>query len=182
MSKAILTQFRMIALWILINEKVSDGKVLHLIELFLKQEIMEDMKCWNPVKGTPQGAVLSPLLANVYLHQLDLTLNRYGLKIIRYADDFVVLCRSKAEAEEALEEIRLWIELNGLQLSQEKTHIGNCLEDGHGFEFLGYRFEGGRRYVRSKSLKKFKDNIRSKTRRTRGDSIENIISRPQSVH
>ena len=160
----------------LINEKVSDGNVLQLIELFLKQEIMEGMKCWNPVKGTPQGAVLSPLLANVYLHQLDLSLNRYGLKSIRYADDFVVLCRSKAEAEEVLEEIRLWIELNGLQLSQEKTHIGNCLEDGHGFEFLGYRFEGGRRYVRSKSLKKFKDNIRSKTRRTRGDSIENIIS------
>ena len=63
---------------------------------------MEDMKCWNPIKGTPQGAVLSPLLANVYLHQLDLTLHRYGRKMIRYADDFVVLCRSKEEAEETL--------------------------------------------------------------------------------
>ena len=109
---------------------------------------------------------------------LDPTLHRYGPKIIRYADGFMALCRSKAEAEEALEEIRLWIELNGLQLSQEKTHIGNCLEDDNGFEFLGYRFEGGRRFVRSKSLKKFKDNIRSKTRRTRGDSIENIMSHP----
>ena len=103
-------------------------------------------------------------------------MHRYGRKIIRYADDFVVLCGSKAEAEEALAEIRLWIDRNGLELSQEKTQIGNCLEAGHGFEFLGYRFEGGRRYVRSKSLKKFKDNIRSKTRRTRGDSITNIIS------
>jgi len=159
-----------------IREKVSDGKILNLIELFLKQEIMEDMKRWNPVKGTPQGAVLSPLLANVYLHQLDVTLCRYGRKIIRYADDFVVLCRGKEEAQEALAEIQLWIDQNGLQLSQEKTHIGNCLEAGQGFEFLGYRFEGGCRYVRSKSLKKFKDNIRSKTRRTRGDSIENIIS------
>ena len=160
----------------LIKERVSDGKVLHLIGLFLNQEIMEDMKLWNPIKGTPQGAVLSPVLANVYLHQLDLTLHRYGRKIIRYADDFVVLCRGKEEAEEALAEIQLWIDQNGLQLSQEKTHIGHCLEDGQGFEFLGYRFEGGCRFVRSKSLKKFKDNIRAKTRRTRGDSIENIIS------
>jgi RNA-directed DNA polymerase len=120
--------------------------------------------------------VLSPLLANVYLHQLDLTLHRYGRKIIRYADDFVVLCRGKEQAEEAQSEIQLWIDQNGLQLSQEKTHIGNCLEDGQGFEFLGYRFEGGCRFARSKSLKKFKDNIRVKTRRTRGDSIENIIS------
>jgi RNA-directed DNA polymerase len=151
----------------LIKERVSDGKVLHLIGLLLNQEIMEDMKLWNPTKGTPQGAVLSPLLANVYLHQLDLTVHRYGHKIIRYADDFVVLCRGKEEAEEALAEIQLWIDQNGLQLSHE---------DGQGFEFLGYRFEGGCRYVRAKSLKKFKDNIRSKTRRTRGDSIENIIS------
>ncbi len=160
----------------LIKERVSDGKVLHLIGLFLNQEIMEDMKLWDPIKGTPQGAVISPLLANVYLHQLDLTLHRYGYRIIRYADDFVVLCRGKKEAEEALAEIQLWIDQNGLQLSQEKTHIGNCLEDGQGFEFLGYRFEGGCRFVRSKSLKKFKDNIRAKTRRTRGDSIGNIIS------
>jgi RNA-directed DNA polymerase len=160
----------------LVKERVSDGGILHLIELFLKQEIMEDMKCWNPLKGTPQGAVLSPLLANVYLHELDLTLHQYGRKVIRYADDFVVLCRSQGEAEKALAEIQVWIEQNGLQLSSEKTHIGNCLEIGHGFEFLGYRFEGGQRFVRSKSLKKFKDNIRSKTRRTRGDSIEKIIS------
>ena len=160
----------------LIKERVSDGKILHLIGLFLNQEIMEDMKLWNPIKGTPQGAVLSPLLANVYLHQLDQILHRYGRKIIRYADDFVVLCRGKEEAEEAHSEIQLWIDQNGLQLSQEKTHIGNCLEDGQGFEFLGYRFEGGCRFARSKSLKKFKDNIRVKTRRTRGDSIEDIIS------
>ena len=69
-----------------IREKVSDGKTLNLIELFLKQEIMEGMKCWNPISGTPQGAVLSPLLSNVYLHQLDLTLYQNGFKMIRYAD------------------------------------------------------------------------------------------------
>ena len=159
-----------------IRKRVSDGKMLHLIELFLKQEILEDMKRWNPVRGTPQGAVLSPLMANVYLHQLDLTLYRNGFKMVRYADDWVVLCRSMEEAKDALSLIQSWIDNNGLQLSAEKTHIGSSLEPGHGFEFLGYRFEGGRRYVRSKSLKKFKDKIRLKTRRTRGDSIEQIIS------
>jgi RNA-directed DNA polymerase len=159
-----------------IKEKVSDGKILHLIELFLKQEILEDMKLWNPISGTPQGAVLSPLLANVYLHQLDLTLHRNGFKMVRYADDWVVLCRSREDAKDALSQIQSWIDNNGLQLSAEKTHIGSSLQPGHGFEFLGYRFEEGRRYVRSKSLKKFKDKIRLKTRRTRGDSIEQIIS------
>jgi len=159
-----------------IREKVSDGKVLNLIELFLNQEIMEDMKRWNPISGTPQGAVLSPLLSNVYLHQLDLTLHQNGYKMIRYADDWVVLCRSLEEAKAALLMTQSWTGQNGLQLSPEKTHIGNSLEIGQGFEFLGYRFEGGCRYVRSKSLKKFKDKIRSKTRRTRGDSIEKIVS------
>jgi RNA-directed DNA polymerase len=159
-----------------IREKVSDGKIINLVHLFLKQEIMEDMKRWSPISGTPQGAVLSPLLANVYLHPLDLLVHRNGYKMIRYADDWVVLCRSLAEAQAALSLIQSWISQNGLQLSPEKTHIGNSRKTGHGFEFLGYRFEGGRRYVRSKSLKKFKDKIRLKTRRCRGDSIEKIIS------
>ena len=96
--------------------------------------------------------------------------------MVRYADDWVVLCRSMEEAEDALSLIQSWIDKNGLQLSPEKTHIGSSLQPDHGFEFLGYRFEDGRRYVRSKSLTKFKDKIRLKTRRTRGDSIEQIIS------
>jgi RNA-directed DNA polymerase len=159
-----------------IKEKISDVKIISLLELFLKQEIMEDMKCWTPISGTPQGAVLSPMLANVYLHRLDLTLHQNGYKMIRYADDWLVICRSRQEAQAALAMAQSWIDQNGLQLSPEKTHIGNSLQSGYGFEFLGYRFEGGCRYVRSKSLKKFKDKIRLKTRRTRGDSIEQIIT------
>jgi hypothetical protein len=155
---------------------ISDGKVLHLIELFLNQEILEDLKLWNPTSGTPQGAVLSPLLANVYLHQLDLALHQNSFKMVRYADDWLVLCQNMDEAETALSLIQAWIDDNGLELSPEKTHIGSSLQPGHGFEFLGYRFEDGRRYVRAKSLKRFKDKIRLKTRRTRGDSIEHIIS------
>ena len=159
-----------------LRERISDGKVLHLIELFLKLEILEDMKLWNPISGTPQGAVLSPLLANVYLHQLDLVLHRHGFKMVRYADDWVVLCRNMDEAKTALIQIQSWIADNGLELSPEKTHIGSSLQPGNGFEFLGYRFEEGCRYVRVKSLKRFKDNVRLKTKRTRGNSIEQIIS------
>jgi RNA-directed DNA polymerase len=159
-----------------LKEKVSDGKILNLIRLFLEQEIMEDVKLWNPISGTPQGAVLSPLLSNIYLHKLDLALHQNGYQMIRYADDWVVVCRSSEEAQAALSLIQVWIQNNGLQLSPEKTHVGNSLEIGNGFEFLGYRFESGCRNVRSKSLKKFKDTIRAKTRRTRGDSIEDIIS------
>jgi RNA-directed DNA polymerase len=159
-----------------IEERISDGKVLHLIELFLKQEIMEGMKRWNPVSGTPQGAVLSPLLANVYLHQLDMVLCQHGFKMVRYADDWVVLCRKAKEAEMAMSRIQSWIANNGLQLSPEKTHVASSLQPENGFEFLGYRFEEGCRFVRKKSLKRFKDTIRLKTRRTRGDSIEQIIS------
>jgi len=89
---------------------------------------------------------------------------------------WVVLCRNKDEAKTALSLIESWVFENGLELSPEKTHIGSSLQPGHGFEFLGYRFENGCRYVRSKSLKKFKDKIRLKTRRSRGDSIEHIVS------
>ena len=89
-----------------IKERISDGKVLHLIELFLKQEILENMRLWNPVSGSPQGAVLSPLLANVYLHQLDMALHRQGFTMVRYADDWVVLCRNMDEAKTALSQIQ----------------------------------------------------------------------------
>ena len=160
----------------LIKERLCDSSVLSLIELFLKQEIMEGMNLWNPIKGTPQGAVLSPLLANIYLHQLDRMLTSKGYKSIRYADDFVVLCKSEEQAKEALGDIQRWIGQNALELSSEKTHIGNSTEPDQGFEFLGYRFEEGKRNVRSKSLKRFKDSIRAKTRRNRGESIGAIIA------
>jgi len=98
-----------------------------------------------------------------------------GFKMVRYADEWVVLCRSVNDAKAALSLIQSWIDSNGLELSPEKTHIGSSLQPGHGFEFSGYRFEDGCRYVRSKSLKQFKDKICLKTRRTRGDNIEQII-------
>jgi RNA-directed DNA polymerase len=159
-----------------VKEKVSDGRVLELIEAFLKQDIVKEMKRWRPTGGTPQGAVISPLLANLYLHPLDCQMQQRGYRMVRYADDFVVLCQSTETAHAALEEVRRWVERNGLSLNVDKTHVGDCRQPGQGFEFLGYRFEAGRRWVRKKSLTAFRDRIRMRTKRTRGDSLAKIVA------
>jgi RNA-directed DNA polymerase len=88
----------------------------------------------------------------------------------------LILCRTREAADAALDEVRAWVEANGLTLHPEKTHVGDCRVPGQGFEFLGYRFEAGRRYVRKKSLDKLKDAIRDRTRRTRGDSLGVVIA------
>ena len=159
-----------------VEERISDGAVHKLIELFLSQDIIEELKRWTPVGGTPQGAVISPLLANIYLHPLDRHMREKGYRMVRYADDFVVLCQTAEEAQAALNEVRAWVEPNGLKLNADKTQVGDCRQAGQGFEFLGYRFEVGRRWVRRKSLLALRERIRQKTRRTRGDSLACIIA------
>ena len=115
--------------------------------------------------------MIGPLLANVYLDPLDAAMAERGRRMVRYADDFVILCRTREEADAALAEVRAWVSENGLALHPEETHVGDCRRPGQGFEFLGYRFEAGQRHLRQKSLNKFKDSIREKTRRTRCDGI-----------
>jgi len=159
-----------------VQEKVSDGRVLELIEAFLKQDIVKEMKRWTPTGGTPQGAVISPLLANLYLHPLDCHMKQKGYRMVRYADDFVVLCQTAETAQAALKEVKSWVEQNGLSLNVEKTHVGDCRQPGQGFEFLGYRFEAGQRWVRKKSLTAFRDRLRMRTKRTRGDSLAKIVA------
>jgi len=159
-----------------VSKGISDGAVLELIRAFLDQDIIEGMRRWTPAGGTPQGAVISPLLANIYLHSLDRHMREKGYRMVRYADDFVVLCRSKERAQEALKEVRGWVDQNGLKLNTDKTQVGDCRQAGQGFEFLGYRFEEGRRWVRRKSLLALRERIRYKTRRTRGDSLACIIA------
>ena len=159
-----------------VGETISDGRVLKLIDGFLKQEIMSDMARWQPTTGTPQGAVLSPLLANIYLHPLDLLMEQNGRRMVRYADDFVILCRTEDEAKAALREIGAWTAANGLTLHPDKTRVADSRQPGQGFEFLGYRFEAGHRFVRKKSLKALKDKVRAKTKRSRGDSLARIIA------
>jgi RNA-directed DNA polymerase len=159
----------------LVAGSISDGRVLSLIEGFLQQDIMTDMARWQPTTGTPQGAVISPLLANLYLHPLDLLMEQSGWRMVRYADDFVILCRTEAEARDALRQVEAWVATNGLTLHPDKTRVGDSRQSGQGFEFLGYRFEAGRRLVRKKSLKALKDKVRARTVRSRGDSLERII-------
>ena len=159
-----------------VRESISDGRVLGLLEQWLKQDIVSELARWSPTQGTPQGAVISPLLANLYLHPMDVHLASKGYTLIRYADDFVILCKTESEAKEALQEVANWASENGLELHPEKTRIANARETGKGFDFLGYRFEGRNRDVRKKSADKLKDSIRMHTpRRTSGTSLENTI-------
>ncbi len=158
-----------------VEECISDGRLLALLAAWLRQDIVRDLERWTPTAGTPQGAVISPLLANLYLHPLDVKLSELGYRMVRYADDFVILCQTASQAQAALEEVKAWVQENGLSLHPDKTHIGDCLVKGQGFEFLGYRFEAGQRRVRDKSLKGFKDKVREKTKRTRGGSLRTII-------
>ena len=159
----------------LIEEKVSDGRLLDLLRGWLKADILKGLERWTPTGGTPQGAVISPLLANIYLDPLDRLMESRGYRMVRYADDFVILTRTREEAEAALALVAAWVAENGLTLHPEKTRIANCRKKGNGFEFLGYRFERGRRHVRKKSLTKLKEKIREMTRRTRGASLKDVV-------
>jgi RNA-directed DNA polymerase len=158
-----------------IEQRISDGRVLALLRDWLNQSVLQSMRQWRPTAGTPQGAVISPLLANVYLHDLDLQMSRCGYRMVRYADDFVILCDTQVEAQAALAQVQAWMHAQGLQLHPQKTRIGDCRVAGEGFDFLGYRFEAGQREVRAKSLRAFKDRVRNKTRRTGGQSIARVI-------
>jgi RNA-directed DNA polymerase len=158
-----------------VEAKVSDGRVLDLIRGWLKADILKGQETWTPTQGSPQGAVISPLLANIYLDPLDAYIAERGYRMARYADDFVILCRTLEEAQAALEAVRAWVNENGLVLHPDKTHVGDCRQPGQGFEFLGYRFEAGERHVRKKSLDKLKNSIRAKTKRTRGESLKCIV-------
>jgi len=158
-----------------VRQKVADGKVLRLLEAFLHARVMETVEGWTPEEGTPQGAVISPLLSNIYLDALDHHMAAKGIEMVRYADDFVVLCRSEVAAQEALQEVRDWTTGVGLILHPVKTRIVNATQAG-GFDFLGYHFERGYRWPRRKSLDKLKDTIRAKTRRSNGQSLQAIIT------
>jgi RNA-directed DNA polymerase len=157
------------------EEHIADGAVLRLMESFLKQGVMESGKGWKPTEaGTPQGAVISPLLANLYLNPLDHWMARQGKEMVRYADDFVILCQSQEEAQETLEQLKTWVVEAGLVLHPVKTRIVDANAPG-GFDFLGYHFERGHRWPREKSLWKFRETIRQKTLRLRPGSMKEIV-------
>jgi RNA-directed DNA polymerase len=158
-----------------VSERLADGALLELIGRFLKQGVMETGKGWSPTEtGTPQGAVLSPLLANIYLNGLDHLMAQQGWEMVRYADDFVILCQSQEQAEQALAQVRQWVDRAGLVLHPSKTRLVDASQAG-GFDFLGYHFERGMKWPRQKSLEKFKEALRQKTRRLRPDSMRTIV-------
>lgn len=157
-----------------VKERITDGRVLRLIGDFLKADILDDMKRWTPEQGAPQGAVLSPLLSNVYLDPLDHLMARHGIEMVRYADDFVILCKTAEDAARALELVKQWVAGNGLTLHPEKTRIVDSRTQS--FDFLGYTFQGQEHWPRKKALQKMRDTIRAKTIRQNGRSIQCVIA------
>lgn len=156
-----------------LQTKIADGRVLSLIESFLTAGIMDGTDELTPSSGAPQGAVLSPLLSNLYLDPLDHLMARLGFEMVRYADDFVILSRSMEDAERALAEVQSWVTEHGLTLHPTKTRIVDSRVES--FSFLGYDFRGEKHWPRKKSLQKLKDTLRAKTRRTSGDSLKFIV-------
>jgi RNA-directed DNA polymerase len=157
-----------------VKEKIADGPVLRLIEAFVKANILEETKEWTPTAGAPQGAVLSPLLSNIYLDPLDHRMAQSGFEMVRYADDFVILCRTPEAAQTALALVQEWVNAHGLVLHPTKTKVIDARAEG--FDFLGYHFRGTKCWPRKKSLAKLKDAIRVKTRRTNGTALACVIA------
>lgn len=156
-----------------VRERIVDGSVLGLIRAWLKAGVMEDMKLKTVTTGSPQGGVISPLLANIYLHQFDRVMTERGYRLVRYADDFVILCKLERKAERALEVAKQILEGQlKLKVHPEKTRVIHFRD---GFDFLGCRFRG--RYVgpREKSLLKFKQRVRQLTARQRGKNLKQVL-------
>lgn len=161
-------------LMLLLQEHISDSRMLQLIKLFLDQSILEELREWTPITGVPQGAVLSPVLSNLYLNPLDHLMSESGFEMVRYADDFVVLCRTPAEADRALQMITQWVTQAGLILHPTKTKIVDSRIES--FAFLGYSFRGDQIYPRRESLAKMKTRIKELTPRKRPGSLKSIAA------
>lgn len=165
----------------LIEEKISDSNIIELIRCFLKQGVMEEMNYSETQEGTPQGGIISPLLANIYLDKLDKAMEAKGYQIVRYADDLIILCKSAEEAQKALSEMSNWIKEAGLSLNNDKTMIVDMTKERTSFIFLGYKFMNIRTGIRylpcTKSLSKYKDKIRQLTKRCNGESMSRIIEK-----
>lgn len=157
-----------------VKERVTDGRILGLIRSWLTAGVMSDGNLTYQTTGTPQGGVISPLLANIYLHSLDLALTKWGYKVVRYADDLVVLCLSRNKAKTALGLLKQMAEGElRLTLHPEKTRITRFYE---GFDFLGFTFKGHYRVARKRALEKFKDRVRELTPRQTHRKLQEVVA------
>ena len=164
----------------LLKEDVCDGRVLEIIERFLKAGVLEEGAYESSETGTPQGGVISPLLSNIYLNELDPLMEGKGMALTGYAEDMVILCKTAEEAGRALETVRDWMREAGLKLHPEKTRVVSMQETGNHFDFLGYRFKrlkSGRllKLARPVSTKKLRESLQRKTKGNNKDSMETII-------
>lgn len=161
-----------------VAEEIADGNILDIVEKFLAAGVMDNGVFKPTTIGTPQGGVISPLLANIVLNKLDWQLDEAGLRFVRYADDFVIVCKSRPQAEAALRLVESVMAELGLSLSPEKTKIASY---GKGYEFLGFRLSGRSRTMRPKSVEKFKAKIRELTRRCHNLDAEVIAKLNQVI-
>jgi len=157
----------------LVCARVADGRVLRLIKAFLKAGVSEDGIISVPTEGSPQGGVISPLLANIVLDAFDKAIEAKGWRHVRYADDFVILTRSPQEAAHALAYAKEVLGTLKLSLHETKTRLTDFHE---GFEFLGFHFRSFRLGIRAKSLERFKDRVRFVTRRNQGRNVDAVLA------
>jgi len=157
----------------LLYRHIADSKMRGLIKVMLKAGVMEEWTHRRTEAGTPQGGIISPLLCNIVLHEMDTRLENEGIKWVRYADDFVLACKTREQAERAMQAAARALAPLGLQLHPDKTRIVHLEE---GFDFLGWHYEGTRRWPRDKTVKSFRGRIAETTRRNRPDAIEKICS------
>ena len=153
-----------------ISARISDGNILRLVNKFLKSGVMEEGELKPTHRGTPQGGVISPLLSNIALNHLDWFLEEQGLHFVRYADDFVILCKTEPDAERALDLVRSFLKGMELEDSPEKTKIRHFSQ---GFDFLGFTIKTNSIKIKTKSMEKFKESIREIT--TRSHNLEKEV-------
>lgn len=158
-----------------VAQKIDDDQLLMLVKAFLEQQVLSDLGMIDPIIGTPQGAVISPLLSNIYLDPLDHLMTKQNREMVRYADDFLILCRSQRSAEKARAQVESWAERNGLIIHPEKTKIVNETEKG--FDFLGHHFESGKISPRQKSVKKLKDSVCSMIHASKPKTTQIVIKK-----
>jgi RNA-directed DNA polymerase len=173
-----------------VKERICDRRLLKLLGAFLHAGVLEDGSVRRPVSGTPQGGVISPVLCNVYLHRLDRAWRGAYGTLVRYADDLLVVCRSRGQAQAALARLRALLADLGLEPKAAKTRIVHLVEGGEGFDFLGFhhrlvrsrphRGTGGliylARWPSRKAAQHARDRIRFLTMRARlAAPVEQIV-------